>query len=227
MSTIANPPGTISLGRIPGQPTIFGQQQPTGGTAPSLPSEGLLPGGDAPGAFLCGLAGLGQGCSWADLAAAGAGLIINGGGGNGGSEPAGPGPGKELNLNGGVGGCAEGCFRVPGTNRCACPEAMMPGGEPGFPVAGFSPTLGMYGAGVTPVERQTRRRVCPPGHVLGKDNVCYDRLPRSRRKWDPGMKPLMTGGDRAAIRKAARAGRKLARARKGLRRSSRDLGKAC
>ena len=50
----------------------------------------------------------------------------------------------------------------------------------------------------------TRLR-CPPGYVLGRDELCYFGLPRNSkwRKWRPGRKPKFTAGDLNAIRKAS------------------------
>jgi hypothetical protein len=43
--------------------------------------------------------------------------------------------------------------------------------------------------------------------VLGADDLCYNRrdLRKDERKWIPGRKPLLTGGDLNAISRAARA----------------------
>jgi hypothetical protein len=40
--------------------------------------------------------------------------------------------------------------------------------------------------------------------VLGKDNLCYNKrdLYKRDRKWNPGRKPLLTGGDLNVLRKA-------------------------
>jgi len=65
--------------------------------------------------------------------------------------------------------------------------------------------MGRYGAAESPATRTAVRRKCPRGTVLGKDNLCYDGLRRGERKWPPGRKPLLTGGDLNAISKASRA----------------------
>jgi hypothetical protein len=86
---------------------------------------------------------------------------------------------------------------------------------------------GYYGIGVIPrVEARTVRE-CPPGFKLGKDGVCYEHLSRTQRMWDPGVKPLLTGGDRAAIARAARAAGALERSKKSLKKASKALGKVC
>jgi hypothetical protein len=121
---------------------------------------------------------------------------------------------------------------------CVDLGALPPGGKPAVTgqtqtptgADGYGPAVkGWYGVGLTPrVEMVTARR-CPRGMALGKDGVCYDRtrLRKSDREWVPPRKPLLTGGDRAAIAKAAAAGRKLERAQKSLKRASKALGKAC
>jgi len=65
--------------------------------------------------------------------------------------------------------------------------------------------MGRYGAAESPSTQQAVRRRCPRGTVLGKDNLCYDGLRKDQRKWPPGRKPLLTGGDLNAISKASRA----------------------
>jgi hypothetical protein len=152
-------------------------------------------------------------------------------------------PGLGLTTSTGAGGSCPGLFsvRLP-DGRCVDLSALPPGGDPAITPGvdprvetGFSfgapafgaPVLGLYGAGVLPEVEEVMTRRCPAGWKLGKDNVCYESLSRTQRKWDPGMKPLLSGGERAAIARAARAGRKLVTARKGLKKASAALGKAC
>ena len=128
--------------------------------------------------------------------------------------------------------------RDPITGNCINLDALPPGGAPAVtgPVQqapsanGYGPAVvGLYGVGRIPrVEIQSVSR-CPPGFALGKDGVCYEGLHRNspRRKWKMGMKPLMTGGDRAAIRKAAAVAGKLDRSKKSLKKASRMLAKVC
>ena len=191
------------------------------------------------------------------IAAGGAagGLVANGGGSEGlsGSDivPGGPNPIPGI-TSGGVsqltaGGVvdaftAEECpgltsVRIGG--RCVNLGDLLPGGDPavtgatsngvelGAP-AGFGQAVtGLFGVGVIPrVEAMTVRR-CPGNFVLGQDGVCYERLARSNRAHKPPRKPLLTGGERNAIARAERAGKKLARAQKSLKKASRALGKAC
>ena len=70
---------------------------------------------------------------------------------------------------------------------------------------------GRYGSGYAPVEIEQRRLYCPPGFKLGRDNVCYECLKKKERKWDPGTKPMLTGGDLNAIRRAQRLQKKVRR----------------
>ena len=148
--------------------------------------------------------------------------------------------GREKNLvAGGTGGDCPGAWSVRGPGgTCIDLTALPPGGDPavtgGVQLPGGSDgygaaVRGLYGVGIQPrVEAQTVRR-CPPGTALGKDGVCYEGLHRNspKRAWPMGMKPLMTGGDRAAIRKAASAAAKLGRAKKTLSKASKALGKVC
>ena len=72
----------------------------------------------------------------------------------------------------------------------------------GMPDTGWTPVAGRYGVGTTPIPVQRVTRACPPGFVLGKDGVCYDSLPRTARAHNPGTKPMLTGGDVNALRRA-------------------------
>ena len=154
--------------------------------------------------------------------------------GGGGSEA----PSGDSLVPGGGGDCP-GIWSVRGPDgTCIDILALPPGGDPAVTGAvqtaggsdGYGPAVrGLYGVGIQPrVEAQTVRR-CPPGTALGKDGVCYEGLHRNspKRAWPMGMKPLMTGGDRAAIRKAASAAAKLGRAKKTLSKASKALGKVC
>lgn len=131
-----------------------------------------------------------------------------------------------------------GSVRVAG--RCVNIGDILPGGDPavtgqvnGVPVGrveGFGqPVAGLFGVGITPrVDVQTVRR-CPAGTALGKDGICYTGLSRNspKRLHPMGLKPLLTGGDRMAIRKAGAAARKLERAKKTLRKAAKALDKVC
>lgn len=210
---------------IPNGPSIPGGGFTGGFGLPSGPTSGVGLEGRAPDTA-CTLAGIPAPCTWVDIALSAAGNLF---GGQGSEPPAGPSvPGTGLNVPTGNGGgpCGEGCFEAPG-GRCVCPGDVFPGGDPFISAPSGQAVHGRFGVGVRPMERQRRQLKCPAGMVLGKDNVCYESLGRRQRKWDPGMKPLLTGGDRAAIRKAAAAARKLKRSRKMIRKASRALDKVC
>lgn len=201
-----------------GSPLVQGGD-PFGGMGMPAPGGG----GGGPGSSICWAAGLGANCTWADLAITGVGAAVDYFGG-GGSEPESA-PDPTVPGNGGCPGMFS--VRDPITGRCVDLTALPPGGDPAFTAPVGEAVKGRYGAGLRPGQRTVDRLVCPGGWVLGDDDVCYERLARSRRKWDPGMKPLLTGGDRAAIRKAASAANKLKRARKGIKKASRALDKVC
>lgn len=142
----------------------------------------------------------------------------------------------------GLGGDCPGLTNVKIGGVCVDVADILPGGQPA--VTGqttstgasgaistargtFAVTNGVYGAGFIPRVEVVPRRVCPEGTVLGKDGVCYEGLGRNspRRAHRLGVKPLMTAGDRAAIRKAKSAATKLERAKKSLKKTARALEK--
>lgn len=92
------------------------------------------------------------------------------------------------------------------------PGSWLPG-DVGRPDVIWSAVNGRYGAGLTPVMVQRHTLQCPAGFKLGKDNVCYESLSKKERKWNPGTKPFMTGGDLNAVARVKRLktrGRKMA-----------------
>lgn len=129
--------------------------------------------------------------------------------------------------------------RLP-NGQCFDPFDVVPGGDPVFseqvPENGAGPSgaagqavNGRFGVGRIPrVEAMAVRR-CPPGMALGKDGVCYDGLSRNspKREWPMGMKPLLTPGERNAIRIAGVAAGKLSRSQKSLKKTAKALEKAC
>jgi hypothetical protein len=145
---------------------------------------------------------------------AAAGLFGGGGSGGGGglvSNQCPPGYVRDAN-----GGC-----RISGMG------SYLPG-DIGAPDFVWTPVNGRYGAGVQPFAVDQPRLKCPPGYKLGKDEVCYECLAKTERKWNPGTKPFMTGGDLnavARVRRLKKRGRKMVttlglnppRARKGKR----------
>lgn len=156
-------------------------------------------------------------------------------GGSGGEAPSG---GSGLVASQPTGDCP-GLFQVRGPDgTCIDLTALPPGGDPA--ITGRTPSVpyadgygnavkGMYGVGIVPrVEVQTVRR-CPKGTALGDDGICYKGLGRnsSRRMWPMGDRPLLTGGEMAAIRKAATAANRLSRTQKRLKKTQKALAKAC
>ena len=77
----------------------------------------------------------------------------------------------------------------------------------------------VFGSAVAPEVRTRTHRRCPKGLVLGVDNLCYRKgdLRRGERKWRPGRKPLLTGGDLNAIAKAERAAKRFKKEQSRLR----------
>jgi len=109
------------------------------------------------------------------------------------------------------GSCPPGTVRFPPfVGPCINP----PGGD----VTGGGPTLSYgeavsarYGAALVPASRSITVSRCPRGAVLGNDGYCYNKsqLNRKDRKWVPGRKPLLTGGDLNAITRANRAANRI------------------
>jgi hypothetical protein len=62
---------------------------------------------------------------------------------------------------------------------------------------------------VAPKIRMISKHVCPKRMVLGEDNLCYPKAVLRRdskyRKHRPGTRPILTGGQRRAIREAKSA----------------------
>lgn len=119
-----------------------------------------------------------------------------------------------------VGGGGNGTDQTPGTRT---------------PAEGAgTAVMGRYGAGMIPYQiGQIKSKDgvgpiyrCLPGMVLGTDNICYDSLRKSERKWPPGRKPLLTGGELNAITKASRAATRLYNTKKRIRKLNRMIAKA-
>lgn len=77
----------------------------------------------------------------------------------------------------------------------------------GEDVGEFTATAGAFGMpAMVPMAVQTVTHRCPPGMVLGRDNLCYPRQVLRRdskfRKWRPGPRPWGTPGQISAVRKA-------------------------
>lgn len=206
---------------------------PIGGSGPTSPTFGGF--GPSGGGF----APTGTGGSIGDNLRAGLGGLVRRGidalgdeifGNEGPEAPSGNPvvPGDTFAPTGSGGGDCPGIGSIRVAGKCVNLGDLGPGGAPAItPQVGgdWNPVLGLYGAGVTPMVEERIHRSCPPGFVLGKDGVCYDGLPKSKRKWNPGRKPLLTGGEMAAIAKAKRAAGRIKRAQKGLKKAGRALEK--
>ena len=127
--------------------------------------------------------------------------------------------------------CTSPAVRDPDTGLCVTPkpgvrgaiERLLPGGSTGFEPTPRAPVgnavMGRYGAALEPGVQMIQRSVCLPGMQLGNDGLCYNKgaITNKQRQWPRGRAPLLTGGDMAAISRAARAGAKLDRTTKRLR----------
>jgi len=101
-------------------------------------------------------------------------------------------------------------------------ECRFPGSPADISVGGSmggAAIMGRYGAALAPETESRIHRSCLPGMVLGDDSLCYNRsqIKNSERKYPKGRRPLLTGGDRNAITRAARAARAIQRTEKQLR----------
>lgn len=216
--------GTVGLGppvtpgatgitrRLPGggQETFFvdpvsGARLPQRSVFPFQPGPGTGPGPAAggPPSWACNLIGKSS-CTWVELIGEGIATgvgIIAGGGGTGGADP-GTGGGTPGS---GFTGCPAGSVGVPPFCIDLEPDGDVSGG--GMLLTQGEPVNGRYGAALVPNAESRTVLSCPKGHVLGDDELCYDRraLRKQNRKWPPGRRPLLTGGDLNAISRAARA----------------------
>ena len=104
---------------------------------------------------------------------------------------------------------------------------MIPGGDTGFEDGFGEAVIGGFGrpALVPRVVGTIERRDgsvgqilrCPPGAVLAIDNLCYTKGTKglaANRKWPPGTRPFLTGGEVKCLRRAdtlrnSKANRKL------------------
>jgi len=66
--------------------------------------------------------------------------------------------------------------------------------------------MGRFGAALEPAAMAATRLRCPRGTVLGMDDLCYNRrdLKKSERKWPPGTRPVLTGGQVNTLKRAQR-----------------------
>jgi len=92
-------------------------------------------------------------------------------------------------------------------------QRILPGGQTGTgsDVYGMA-VMGSFGRpALQPYVAQQVVRRCPPGTVLGKDGLCYDKIANGDRMWPRGPRPLMTGGDMKVLRKAEALKKKVKR----------------
>jgi hypothetical protein len=124
-------------------------------------------------------------------------------------------------AGGGNGNGDDGCVfparRDPGTGRCKIFLGERAGPDGGAPVG--DAVMGRHGAALEPGIMTIDRAVCLRGMVLGNDGLCYNKRQISNRDrmWPRGRAPLLTGGEMRAISIAARAGGKVERTTKRLR----------
>jgi len=69
--------------------------------------------------------------------------------------------------------------------------------------------MGAYGAALLPFQVGTINgrpilRCWPPGTVLGKDQLCYNKsdLKKAERKWPPARRPLLSAADGRTLERA-------------------------
>jgi len=204
-------PGVTGTPGTPGYSNPFQPIQPGG--LPPLPSTGGGGGGNG-GGFWDTLVGIGSDWARKEL-----GL---GGGGTSGSTPA-----------EGSGPCPQGYQFNARTLQCeeiglgGAIERTLPGGQTGTMADAYGQaTVGAFGIpALVPAQRGTTVRSdgtthpilkCPPGAVLGKDNLCYMKgsIPRQFRKWKPAAKPVVSAHDAKMMRKYGPGGSKQNRVKK-------------
>ena len=119
-------------------------------------------------------------------------------------------PGFRVNPRTGV--CEQEGFR-------GSVERFLPGGRTGtlpqngqVSQAGYGQAvMGSFGVPAQlPVQDTSPTLRCPPGSVLGKDNLCYEKssIPRQFRKWKPGRRPPISAKDWKALQTANRVEKK-------------------
>lgn len=164
--------------------------------------------------------------------------FINPGGGSGATPPGDAGLGF-ANTAAASGQCAPGYFRDQRTGQCERPgvvgtlQRIIPGGQTGTQVdVQGDAVVGSFNLpGVLPAQVGTIERKdgvvnpilrCPSKYVLGIDNVCYVKGTPGLskfRKWPPGTRPFLTGGDVRCLRRA-----NTLRRSKGSKKLLRELG---
>ena len=94
-------------------------------------------------------------------------------------------------------------------------QRFLPGGQTGVlpqvPDAYGEAVMGSFGVpAIQPAQASTMALRCPPGSVLGKDNLCYQKgsIPMQFRKWRPPKKPPISAKDWRALQTSARVEKK-------------------
>lgn len=91
-------------------------------------------------------------------------------------------------------------------------ERFLPGGSTGtlpqVPDARYgNAVMGSFGVpALQPAQASSMMLRCPPGSVLGKDNLCYQKgsIPAQFRKWKPARKPPISAKDWKALQTSKR-----------------------
>ncbi len=117
--------------------------------------------------------------------------------------------------------CKFGFSRDTPTSPCTLDLVPGPIGGRRTPVAAGpagAASVGQFGVGMEPGIVNRAIRVCLKGMQLGSDGLCYNKgiLTNKQREWPRGRRPLLTGGEMAAISKASRAAGRLERTTKRL-----------
>lgn len=93
---------------------------------------------------------------------------------------------------------------------------ILPGGDTGTGMDVYGQAVvGAWGKpALVPYTGSVPTRRCPPGAVLGKDNLCYARgsIPNSARKWPKPPRPLLTAQEMKTLRKIKSLEKKVKRA---------------
>lgn len=152
----------------------------------------------------------------------GIGGAVRGFTGGGGATPPGDAGLGFANVGDTNGQCAPGYFRDQRTGQCERPgvvgtlQRIIPGGQTGtqMDVQGEAVVGSFQLPGVLPAQVGTITRNdgvvnpilrCPSKYVLGIDNICYVKGTPGLskfRKWPPGTRPFLTGGDVRCLRRA-------------------------
>jgi len=105
-------------------------------------------------------------------------------------------------------------------------QRILPGGATGFEASFGEAVMGPFGAALVPVTFERTVSRCLGGMVLagppGGPYLCYNKGTRgvaAFRKWPPGTKPFLTGGDVKCLRRA-----NTLRRSKGSKRLLKELG---